>query len=122
MPKQRFLFEKLLHADDAIFISHNVEDMELIMGRFSSACTAFWLTKSLKRIKTMFTPAPGESYNKPNIVINGNRLDVVDTFAYLRDICLETDLWILKYNCKFKKHLLPLKNCKREYGPIVLFL
>ena len=31
----------------------------------------------------MFTPAPGELCNEPNIVINDTRLDVVDTFVYL---------------------------------------
>ena len=31
----------------------------------------------------MLTPAPGEPYNEPKIVINDTRLDVVDTFVYL---------------------------------------
>ena len=57
--------------------------MQLIMDRFSFACTAFGLTISLKRTKAMFTSAPGEPYNEPKIVINDTRLDVVDTFVYL---------------------------------------
>ena len=53
------LIRELLYADDAVFIAHCVEDMQLIMDRFSLACTAFRLTVSLKKTKTMFTPAQG---------------------------------------------------------------
>ena len=53
------------------------------MDRFSFACAAFGLTISLKKTKTMLTPAPGEPYNEPNIVINDTRWDVVNTFVYL---------------------------------------
>lgn len=34
----------------------------------------------------MFTPAPGEEYIEPNILVNGARLDVVDNFVYLGSI------------------------------------
>ena len=44
---------------------------------------AFGLTISLKKTKVMFTPAPGEPYIEPNIMVNGTRLKVVDTFVYL---------------------------------------
>ena len=72
--------------------------MQLIMDRLSFACTAFGLTMNLKKTKAMFTPAPGEPYNEPNIVINDTRLDVVDTVVYsgIGSLCLETDLWMLK--------------------------
>ena len=58
----------------------------------------------------MFTPAPGEPYNEPNIVINDTRLDVVDTFVYLgstlsRDESLDAEihLRIQKASVAFEK-------------------
>ena len=55
------LIRELLHADDAVLIAHSVEDMQLIMDRFSFACSAFGLTIRLKKTKAIFTLAPGES-------------------------------------------------------------
>ena len=63
MPKQKpLLVRELLYADDAAFGAHIVEDMQLIMDRFSSSCTAFGLTISMKKTKAMFTPVSGELY------------------------------------------------------------
>ena len=36
----------------------------------------------------MFTPTPGEPYIEPKITVNDARLDVVDTFVYLRSTVL----------------------------------
>ena len=88
------------------------------MDRLSFACIAFGHTISLKKTKAMFTPAPGEPYNEPDIVKNDTRLDVIDTFVYFgktmsRDGSLDTELHL---------HLLPLESWKRENGLIVLFL
>ena len=94
------LIRELLYADDAVFVAHSVEDMQLIMDRFSFACTAIGLTISLKKMKAMFTPAPGETYNEPNMLL----------LYILGALCLETDIWMLKYTCAFKKHLLPLES------------
>ena len=66
-----------------MYIAHSVEDIQLIMVASPAfACAALGLTISLKKTKAMFTPAPGEPYNEPKIVINDTRLDVVDTFVY----------------------------------------
>ena len=77
------LIRELLYAEDALFIAHSVEDMQLIMDCFSFACTAFGLTMRLKKTKALFTPALGEPFSGPNIAINDIRLDVVGTFVYL---------------------------------------
>ena len=52
------LIRELLYADDADFIAHSEQDMQLIMDCFSSACKAFGLTISIKKTKVMFTPPP----------------------------------------------------------------
>ena len=108
--------------DDAVFIAHSVEHMQLIMDCFSFAGTAFRLTISLKKTKVMFTPAPGEPYNEPNIVINDTRLDVVDTLAYLgstlsRDGSLDAEIHL-----SIQKASVAFEKLEREYGLIVLFL
>jgi hypothetical protein len=79
----QLLVRELLYADDADFVAHTEEDMQTLMDRFSKACIAFGLTISLKKTKVMFTPAPGEPYNEPNIMVNGTKLGVVDSFVYL---------------------------------------
>ena len=77
------LIRELLYADDADFVSHSSEDMQEIMDLFSRACDAFGLTISIKKTKVLFTPAPGDPYVEPNILVKGTRLEVVDTFVYL---------------------------------------
>lgn len=77
------LIRELLYADDADFVAHSEKDMQEIMDRFSSACTAFGLTISIKKTKVMFTPPPGTAYVEPSIYVNNERLEVVDTFIYL---------------------------------------
>ena len=102
------LIHELLYADDAPFIAHSVEDMQLIMDRFSFACTAFGLTISLKKTKAMFTPAQGEPYNEPNIVVNDTRWIKLTLLYILGALCLQTDLCMLKYTCVFKNLLFRL--------------
>ena len=92
------LIRELLYADDADFLAHSEADMQIIMDNFSRACVAFGLTISLKKTKVMFTPAPGEPYIEPNILVNGTRLEVVDTFVYLgstlsRDGALDAEIY-----------------------------
>ena len=91
------LIRELLYADDADFIAHSEQDMQLIMDCFSSACKAFGLTISIKKTKVMFTPPPGTEYYEPSIYVEGVRLDVVNTFPYLgstmsRDGALDAEI------------------------------
>ena len=73
----------LLYADDVDLVAHSEQDMQVIMDRFSEACRTMGLTISLNKTKVMFTPAPGNRYYEPNIIVNGTPLEVVDTFVYL---------------------------------------
>jgi len=91
------LVRELLYADDADFVAHSETEMQLMMDRFSHACDAFGLTISIKKTKVMYTPPPGDPYIEPSIFVNGNRLDVVDTFVYLgstvsRDVSLDAEI------------------------------
>merc|ERR1711893_488029 len=53
------------------------------MDRFSSACNNFGLTMSTEKIEVMFQPAPGNQYPEPQIQVNGQTLQAVETFTYL---------------------------------------
>lgn len=91
------LVRDLLYADDCDLVAHSEHDMQRTLDLFSSACIAFGLTISLKKTKVMFTPAPGAPYVEPNILIQGTRLDVVDSFVYLgsslsRDGSLDSEI------------------------------
>ena len=55
------LFRELLYADDADLVTHSPEEMQIVMDRFSDACTKFGLTISIEKTKIMFTPAAGTS-------------------------------------------------------------
>ena len=78
------LVRELLYADDVDLVAHSEEDLQFLMDRFAAACSAFGLTISLKKTKIMYTPSPGKPYFEPNITVNGTRLEVVDSFVYLR--------------------------------------
>ena len=57
--------------------------MQLIMDIFARACLAFGLTINQKKAKVMYTPPIDQVYVEPNITVEGNRLGVGDSFAYL---------------------------------------
>ena len=80
------LIRELLYADDADFLVHTENDMQVIVDNFSRACGALGLKISLKKTKVMFTPPPEEGYIEPNILVKCTRLDVVDVFVYLGSV------------------------------------
>ena len=53
--------------------------MKRAMDQVSQSCDNYDLTISTKR----HHPAPGNSYNKPTITVNGQKLKVVSKFIYL---------------------------------------
>ena len=104
------LVRELLYADDADLVAHTEEDMQMIMDKLSSACTAFGLTISLKKTYAMYTPPIGLPYVEPNIMVEGKRLKVTDSFVYLgstlsRDGTLDAEInqRIAKANTAFGK-------------------
>ena len=49
----------------------------------SNACNNFQLTISTNKTKVGHHPAPGKPYSEPTITVNGQKLHVLDKFAYL---------------------------------------
>ena len=69
----------LLFADDAALVAHTEEELQSMMDKISSACTAFGLTISIKKTNIM---AQGTD-TQPEVTIGDNKLDVVQDFTYL---------------------------------------
>ena len=56
--------------------------MQAEIDSFSTACDNFGLTISTKKTEVMFQPAPGNQYHEPQITVNGQTLQAVETFTY----------------------------------------
>ena len=54
--------------------------MQGAVDRMSNACGNFQLTISTKKTEVVHQPAPGKPYSEPTITVNGQKLQVVDTF------------------------------------------
>ena len=92
------LMRELLYADDVDFLTHTEADMQSIMDKFSASCSEFGLKISLKKTKVMYTPAPGQMYRVPEIIVDGGKLGVVESFVYLgsklsRDGSLDNEIY-----------------------------
>eukprot|EP00795_Rhopilema_esculentum_P013626 gene13626-4525_t len=57
--------------------------MQQVMDNFSSACDNFGLTISTKKTEVLYQPAPGNTYQKPNRTVKGQRLQAMEHFTYL---------------------------------------
>ena len=53
------------------------------VDRMLKACDNFQLTISTIKTEVVHQPAPDNSYNKPTITVNVQKLQVVDKFTYL---------------------------------------
>ena len=51
--------------------------------RMLQACDNFDLTISTKKTEVVHQPSPGKPYSEPTITVYGQKLQVVDKFAYL---------------------------------------
>ena len=58
--------------------------MQGAVDRMSKACDNFQLTISTKKTEVVHQPAPGKPYSEPTTTVNGQKLQVVDKFTYLR--------------------------------------
>ena len=61
-----------------------VKKMQEAMDRVSQACDSYDLSISTEKTEVVYQPAPGKPYSEPIITVNGQRLQVVDKFTYLR--------------------------------------
>ena len=69
----------LLFADDAAVTTHTIQELQILMDRFSQACKDYRLTVSLKKtnVRTLCVETP------PVITIGNYELEVVHQFIYL---------------------------------------
>ena len=57
--------------------------MRRAMEQVSQSRDNYDLTISTKKTEVVHQPAPGKPYNEPTIIVNGQKLKVVDKFTYL---------------------------------------
>ena len=72
-----------LFADDCTLNAGDEQEMQQYMDKLSSACDNFSLTISTKKTEVMYQPAPGNQYLDPQILVNGQMLQAVESFTYL---------------------------------------
>ena len=72
-----------LFADDCALNASDEHEMQVEMDSLSAACNNFGLTISTKKTEVMFQPAPVNQYHEPQISVNGQTLQAVETFIYL---------------------------------------
>ena len=99
----QIIVRELLYADDADLVTHTEEEMQKIMDKLSSACTAFELTISPKKTYAMYTPPIGLPYVEPNIMVEGKKLKVTDSFVYLGSTLSRDDTLDAEINQKIAK-------------------
>ena len=80
---QTGVVDKLLYADDLAENDKSEEKMKGAVYRMSKACDNFQLTISTKKTEVVHQPAHGKPYSEPTITVNGQKLQIVDKFAYL---------------------------------------
>ncbi len=73
----------LLFAEDCALNANNEQEMQAEVDRFSTAFNTFGLAMSTKKTKVMYQPAPNKQYHEPQITVNGQTLQAVETFTYL---------------------------------------
>ena len=69
----------MLFADDAALVAQSAQDLQTLLSLFSSACSDFGLTISLKKTKVLSqgTDIP------PSIKIDGKDIENVKNFVYI---------------------------------------
>ena len=72
-----------LFSDDCALNASDEHEMQVGMNSFSASCNIFGLTISTKNTEVMLRPAPGNRYFEPQISVDGQNLQAVETFTYL---------------------------------------
>ena len=96
---RRIIIRDLLFADDAALVATSLEEAQLLVDRFSSACKAFGLTISIKKTEVIHQPPPtpkqvrGVKQNQPvhsfpvtTIRVDESNLKYVKNFTYLGSV------------------------------------
>ena len=94
-----FTVRDLLFADDAALVAHSAQDLQTLLSQFSSACSDFGLTISLKKTKVLSqgTDIP------PSIKIDGKDIENVKNFVYLGSSVASNASLDTEINCRIGK-------------------
>lgn len=87
----------LLFADDCGLFTNTAEDMQLLLNSFAVSARRFGLTINVRKTQILCLPVHGIPAIPPSIIVNGNNLEVVDSFTYLgsnvaTDCSLDTEI------------------------------
>ena len=122
----------VLFAGDCVLKASSEVEMQQNMDKCSSACYAFGLTISVKKMEVMFQPAPHTNYSDPTITVKGQKLQTVDKFTYLgstmsRNVLIddEADARIAKARTAFGWTQSPnkaesLQSCSHDHSLLCL--
>ena len=80
---QTDVLDELLNTDDMDNNASSEAKMQRAMDQVSQSCDNYDLIISTKKTEVVHQPAAGYPYNGPTITVNGQKLKVVDKFAYL---------------------------------------
>ena len=76
----------LLFADDCALAASSHDDLQRLCDAFSSAAQKFGLKISIDKTESMYQAPPRAVYQKPEIMVDGNKLKAVSNFKYLGSI------------------------------------
>ena len=77
------IIKDFLFADDCVLNAGSEKDMQDSVDKFSTTCSNFDLTISIKKTEVLYQPPPGKFVSEPNITVHGSRLNIVQRFTYL---------------------------------------
>lgn len=93
---KKVLIREMLFADDAAFVSHTEEGLQILIDDFSRACKDFGLTISIKKTEVLAQ----DTTSNPTICIDNQTLKSVDTFKYLGSTVSSTLTLDSELNCR----------------------
>ena len=74
---------RVLYADDCAIIAYLEDGLQRLADSLSAATKCFGLTISIKKLEMMFQPVKGSRANMPEMQIDSNTLNNVDSLTYL---------------------------------------
>ena len=100
------IIKDFLFADDCALNAGSEDDMQESVDKFSTACSNFGLTISIKKTEVLYQPAPGQIVSEPNITVHSNRLNkdsrtLAAHFLRMPLIDNEVDLRIARASASF---------------------
>ena len=100
----------LLFADDCALAASSEEDLQTLCDSLADAARRFGLKISIDKTESMYQAPPRAVYQKPEIMVEGNKLKAVKNFKYLGSIVsddhsmnAEIDARLVRANAAYNK-------------------